>query len=241
MNSNLEASNLKDSLAAIDLNDPMAVLSWGVQQFGNDISLSCSFSIEDLAILHMLTEINPNPRIFALDTARLNPETYECAERIIEKYGVKIDWYFPKHEAVEKLERENGLFSFRDSAENRKDCCGIRKVEPIARALKDLKAWITGQRREQSLTRAEIPAVLEDTAHNGIIKLNPIVNWTFDQTLEFTKENKIPYNKLYDQGYKSIGCAPCTRAVEDGEHERAGRWWWENPEHKECGIHLGDK
>ena len=231
---NLQEKNLPNP------NDPEAILAWGVETFGDKITLSCSFSMEDLSLLHMLSKITKTPRVFALDTGRLNPETYDVAERVREKYGVEIDWYFPKADKVEALLKQKGSFSFRDSMENRKECCGIRKVEPINRALSGVDAWITGLRQGQSLTRTELPAIEEDTAHPGLIKLNPLTNWSLEQTREFVLANKIPYNALYDQGYLSIGCAPCTRAVKAGEHERAGRWWWENPEHKECGIHLGE-
>jgi phosphoadenosine phosphosulfate reductase len=150
---------------------------------------------------------------------------------------VSIDWYFPEREAVEKLEREKGLFSFRASLENRHECCRIRKVEPLGRALADLSGWVTGMRREQSVTRAEIAALEIDTAHGGILKINPLGSWTEAEVWAYAEKMRIPLNRLHKQGYPSIGCAPCTRAIKPGEHPRAGRWWWEDPAHKECGLH----
>lgn len=214
------------------------ILKWAMDEFHPDISLACSFSPEDVVVAHMLAQIRKDARIFAIDTGRLNEETYQCADALKEKLGINIEWYFPKHEAVEKLEREKGLFSFRTSLEARHECCGIRKVEPLSRALSGLRAWITGLRREQSVTRDKLGKIESDPGHGGILKINPIADWTDDEVWDYIKKHDLPYNKLYDQGYTSIGCAPCTRAIEAGEHPRAGRWWWENPEHKECGLHV---
>jgi len=186
---------------------------------------------------HLLMDLRKDAVVFALDTGRLNPETYECAEALRRRYGLKIEWYFPARERVEELERSKGLFSFRESIENRKECCGIRKVEPLRRALSNLDAWITGLRREQSVTRSDLQVLEIDNANGGIIKINPLAGWSLDDCWSFVRKNKIPWNSLYDRGYTSIGCAPCTRAIEPGEDQRAGRWWWENPEHKECGLH----
>ncbi len=222
----------------IDLTKPEAVLAHALEIYHPHIALASSFSLEDAILIQMLAKIRKDARVFALDTGRLDPETYECAERILMKYGIKIEWYFPKHEAVENLERTKGLFSFRDSVENRKECCHIRKVEPLGRALNGLKAWITGLRREQSVTRTALDVVEIDEAHGGIVKINPLAAWSLQDCWDYAKQNKVPWNKLYDRGYASIGCAPCTRAIKPGEDQRAGRWWWENPENKECGLHL---
>jgi len=220
-----------------DLTNPQAVVARALECYHPNIALASSFGLEDVALIHMLVSANPAARVFALDTGRLPEETYACAEKIQAHYGVKIAWYFPATDAVEQLEREKGLFSFRQSVENRKECCGIRKVEPLARALSGLQAWITGQRREQSVTRATLDVVERDNAHGGMVKINPLADWTFEQTRQYVHDHKIPYNALHDRGYPSIGCAPCTRAIETGEDQRAGRWWWEEPEHKECGLH----
>lgn len=222
----------------VDLNDPRAVLARALEVYHPQIALASSFSIEDAVVLDLLMELRPDARVFAIDTGRLPPETYECAEALRRRYGVHIEWYFPKHEAVEALVRQKGLFSFRESVENRKECCGIRKVEPLERALSGLRAWITGLRREQSVTRAGLEVVERDDAHGGILKINPLAAWTLDDVWAYVRRKNIPYNRLYDAGYASIGCAPCTRAIAPGEDPRAGRWWWERPEHKECGLHV---
>ncbi len=221
----------------IDLTNSSAVLNRALELWHPRIALASSFSLEDAVVVHLLMEIRKDAQVFALDTGRLNPETYECAEALRRRYGLKIQWFFPERVAVETLEREKGLFSFRESVDNRKECCGIRKVEPLRRALSGLDAWITGLRREQSVTRTELAAVEIDKANGGIYKINPLAAWTLEDLWAFARQHKIPFNTLYDRGYTSIGCAPCTRAIDPGEDQRAGRWWWENPEHKECGLH----
>lgn len=223
----------------VNLSDPKAVLARALELYHPAITLASSFSIEDAAIIDMLMKIRKDARVFALDTGRLNPETYECAEQLRRRYKVNIEWFFPRHDAVENLERSKGLFSFKESVENRKECCGIRKVEPLNRALSGMKAWITGLRREQSVTRTELQVVEIDESHGGIVKINPLAAWTLEDAWNYTRENRVPYNSLYDINYTSIGCAPCTRAIQPGEDQRAGRWWWENPDHKECGLHIG--
>ena len=215
------------------------ILKWAMEKFHPEISLASSFSIEDVIISHMLRGIRNDFRVFAIDTGRLNEETYQCADAIVYNLGISIDWYFPQHEAIEKLVREQGLFSFRKSAAARKECCRIRKVETLGRALTGLKAWITGLRREQSLTRGNIEKIEKDEINGGIIKVNPLADWTTEQAWDYVRKNNLPYNHLYHLGYQSIGCAPCTRAVKQGEDSRAGRWWWEDKEHKECGLHIG--
>ncbi len=216
---------------------PEDVLSWALSEYHPNVALASSFSREDIALIAMMTDIRPDARVFALDTGRLNEETYEASEAVRRKLGVRIEWHFPDREQVEQLERTKGLYSFRESLENRHECCRIRKVEPLARALSGLRAWVTGQRRDQSVTRAALPVFETDEAHGGILKINPLTEWTEEQVRSFILERNLPYNRLHDAGYPSIGCAPCTRAVLPGEDPRAGRWWWERPEHKECGLH----
>lgn len=235
----MKQSELLDKFKSIEQSDTKALLKKALELFPGKIALASSFSMEDAVLIDMLMELDSSARVFALDTGRLNDETYRCAEDIRAKYNLKIEWYFPKHSSVEQLVQLKGLYSFRESIENRKECCGIRKVEPLNRALKDLSAWITGQRKAQSQTRAELAVIEIDSTHGDIAKLNPLANWSFEQVKNYVSEKKLPYNSLYDRGYASIGCAPCTRAVKAGEDERAGRWWWENPEHKECGLHVG--
>jgi phosphoadenosine phosphosulfate reductase len=216
---------------------PQEILAKGVLAAGGPVKLACSFSVEDLVIIDFIHAAKLPIGIFALDTGRLNEETYQVAEGITERYRINIDWYYPRREEVEELLRAKGPYSFRESLENRHECCRIRKVEPLNRALSGLKGWVTGMRKEQSATRTELPALELDLLHGGLVKINPLANWSEAQVWEYAKKHRLPVNKLHAQGYPSIGCAPCTRAIEEGEHPRAGRWWWENPEHKECGLH----
>ena len=216
---------------------PREILEVGIRAANGPVSLACSFSLEDVAIIDIAHQAGIALGVFALDTGRLNEETYEVADALVERYRLKIDWYFPRHETVEALEREKGLFSFRESLDNRHECCHIRKVEPLSRALQSLSGWVTGMRREQSVTRSDLTAVERDDLNGGIIKINPLLNWTEEQLLDYSAVHHLPQNRLFSQGYRSVGCAPCTRAVQPGEDARAGRWWWENPENKECGLH----
>jgi phosphoadenosine phosphosulfate reductase len=213
------------------------ILRTGIEAASGPVSLACSFSMEDVAIIDIAHQAGLKLGVFALDTGRLNEETYEVSEALAERYRIKIDWYFPKHEDVEKLEQGKGLFSFRESLDNRNECCRIRKVEPLSRALKELKGWVTGMRRDQSVTRSDLKAIEPDSHNNGIIKINPLLDWSEEQLLAYVDQNHLPKNRLYEQGYRSIGCAPCTRAIGAWDHVREGRWWWESAEHKECGLH----
>lgn len=219
---------------------PIELLAEAVRLYNPRIALASSFSLEDVTLIQMLSLIAPasDYHIIALDTGRLPEETYQCAEAIKSKYGVTIEWLYPDRDRVESMMLHKGPFSFKDSVENRLECCFIRKVEPLQRRLKTLDAWITGQRRDQSLSRSGLAPVEIDAANGSILKLNPLWQWTAANVARYVKDHNIPYSALYDQGYKSIGCAPCTRPVAAGEHERSGRWWWESAEHKECGIHL---
>lgn len=234
---------LDHNTAFADLNredgttEPLEILRKGLALIDGPVALASSFSIEDIVLIDMLQKLERKVRIFAIDTGRLNEETLEIAETIRLRYDLEIDWYFPDRDAVEKLEREKGLFSFRESLENRHQCCQIRKVEPLQRALQGLAGWITGQRREQAATRGTLQPIEIDRANGDIIKLNPLAHWSGEQTRAYVKQQRLPINRLHHMGYPSIGCAPCTRAVQPGEDARAGRWWWENPEHKECGLH----
>ena len=214
------------------------IIRWALETFGSKVALASSFGAEDVAIIDMLVKINPTARIFTLDTGRLNQETYDVMDKIREKYRVSIEIMFPKTDAVEQMVREKGLNLFYHSIENRKLCCRIRKVEPLNRALATVDAWITGLRREQVVTRSGVKKVDIDKDHGGIIKINPLADWTWEQVMAYVKQHGVPYNVLHDQGYPSIGCAPCTRAIKPGEDFRAGRWWWEQPEQKECGLHV---
>lgn len=212
------------------------LLRWALGRYHPGIALACSF--QNPVLIHMMVSIRPDARVFAIDTGRLNEETYQCAEDIERVLGVKIEWYFPKHDAVEAMVRGKGHYSFKSDLESRRECCAIRKVEPLNRALSGLDAWITGLRREHNVTRGDAGKIEIDEAHNGIVKINPIADWSSEDVREYVKKHNLPYNSLLDMGYASIGCAPCTRAIAEGEHPRAGRWWWESAEHKECGLHV---
>ncbi|MFA5043656.1 MAG: phosphoadenylyl-sulfate reductase [Kiritimatiellia bacterium] len=217
------------------------VVRRALEEFSPRIAIASSFSMEDVVLIDLAVRHEPAVRVFALDTGRLNEETYACAEAVRRRYGIAIEWFFPLREAVERLEREKGLLSFRESLAARHECCHIRKVEPLARALVGLKAWITGMRREQSATRASVKNIEEDLVHPGLTKINPLADWDTNELQAYVKQHNLPVNKLYARGYTSIGCAPCTRAAAPGEPLRAGRWWWESPEHKECGLHIDHK
>lgn len=203
------------------------------------IALASSLSAEDQVLTHMVLSVNPAARIFILDTGRLHVETYDLIEATMKRYGMRYEILFPEAADVEEMTSLHGPNSFYGSVEQRKACCYVRKVKPLRRVLSTLDVWITGLRKEQAVTRGDLEIIQWDEA-NGLIKLNPLADWTHEQVWDYIKKNSIPYNKLHDHGYPSIGCAPCTRAVKPGEDTRAGRWWWETPEQKECGLHLVD-
>jgi phosphoadenosine phosphosulfate reductase len=219
--------------------EPEAVLRWAVETFHPALAVSASF--EHTVLLHMLQKIRADVRVFSLDTGRLPEETFRCAAEAERQFGVQVEWYLPDTARVEALVRSQGVYSFKGSLEARRECCHIRKVEPLGRALSGLRAWITGLRRDEAATRRDLPVVEVDEAHGGIVKINPLAAWTAGQVKEYTDLHRLPYNSLYDRGYTSIGCECCTRAVGPGDDPRAGRWWWESPEHKECGLHVRGK
>jgi phosphoadenosine phosphosulfate reductase len=198
-----------------------------------------SLAAEDMVLTDLILGAKLPITIFSLETGRLHQETLGMLERIRDTYDYEVRLYKPEPAAVDAYVRQNGLNAFYDSVEMRKECCRIRKVEPLKRALAGNKAWITGQRRAQSTTRAEL-AVQEDDAAHGMQKFNPLADWSEQDVWDYIRANKVPYNPLHDKGYPSIGCEPCTRAIQPGEDVRAGRWWWENPESKECGLHVVD-
>ena len=219
---------------------PEEVLRWVLKRFGAEkAALASSLGAEDQVLTEMLLKIEPKAVIFTLDTGRLPRETLDCLKETEERYDFKYRVYHPDPAAVGTMVAEKGPDLFYENVENRKLCCHVRKVEPLKRALKGLKAWICGLRREQSVTRAGLETVEWDEA-NGLYKVNPLKDWTEQQVWDYLREHRVPYNPLHDQGYPSIGCAPCTRAVKPGEDIRAGRWWWESPEKKECGLHFKD-
>jgi len=217
------------------------ILRWGLDTFAPRIALSASFgSPEGMVLLDMMHNIDPaRTRVFTIDTGRLHQETYDLMDRVRTRYEVQVEVYFPRPEAVQGMVREHGLNLFYDSVDLRRKCCGVRKVEPLERALADLDAWIAGLRPDQSVTRGDVRAVEIDEVHGGRIKLNPLVRWTREDVMAYVEHNHVPVNRLHDQGYPSVGCVPCTRSIQPGEDERAGRWWWENADQRECGIHVG--
>ena len=198
-----------------------------------------SLAAEDMVLTDLILKAGLPIGIFSLDTGRLHPETLAVVDAVKAHYGYDIALYRPNQQAVDEYVAANGLNAFYDSIEMRRSCCGIRKVEPLGRALAGNRAWVTGQRRAQSTTRAELAVEEIDAAH-GMTKFNPLADWSEDDVWQYLRDNKVPYNALHDQGFPSIGCAPCTRAVQPGEDVRAGRWWWENPESKECVLHMVD-
>lgn len=221
----------------IESKSAQQILQWAVDKYGRSLGVACSFGVEDMVLIDMISRTGGQFTVFTIDTGRLPEETYQTADRARSVYGLEIKTWFPNAEDVERLVREKGFFSFRDSQENRLECCAVRKVEPLKRALKDLSAWVTGMRREQITTRTTINKMQEDKNHPPLIKFNPLADWTEAQVWAYVDKHKVPVNPLHKKNYPSIGCAPCTRAVLPGEDIRAGRWWWENPEHKECGLH----
>jgi phosphoadenosine phosphosulfate reductase len=212
------------------------ILSLAYQEFAGTVTFASSLGEEDQVITHMIAEHAPQIPIFTLDTGRLFPETYTLLEHIQKRYSLDFTIYYPDTQAVEAMVKAKGINLFYESIENRKLCCQIRKMDPLKRALAGKKAWICGLRRAQALTRQTIE-VVEWDAGNGLVKINPLYNWSMDQLQDYIHTHQIEVNPLHVQGFVSIGCACCTRAIKPGEDIRAGRWWWEQPESKECGLH----
>lgn len=213
---------------------PQDLLRWALDTYGRQAALAWS-GAEDVAVLDMLWRIDPErTRVFTLDTGRLNPETYDLIDRVRDRYGIAVEVLFPQADEVEAAVRERGVNLFYHSIENRRLCCNVRKVKPLQRILTTLDGWITGLRRTQAVTRGGVRKIEADGPR---LKFNPLAGWTTEQVFDYIRLYNVPKNALHDRGYPSIGCAPCTRAIEPGEDERAGRWWWEQPELKECGLH----
>ncbi len=202
------------------------------------VTFANSLGAEDMVLTDIIAKFHPEISMFSLDTGRLPQETYDLMQAVREYYSLPLQVYFPEHVQVEQLVQRIGMNGFYDSVENRKGCCHVRKVVPLNRALSGKKAWITGMRRDQAVTRGGLEVSSFDADH-GMQKINPLLDWSNAEVWEYIKQNDVPYNKLHDRFYPSIGCAPCTRSVTPGEDIRSGRWWWENPENKECGLHVG--
>lgn len=228
---------------SFDDRHPREILEAAFEHYSPRIGLSFS-GAEDVVLVDMAVKTGGRFRVFSLDTGRLHAETYRFLESVRDHYQIEIEIYFPRPDAVERLTREKGLYSF--YRDGHKECCGVRKVEPLRRALATMDAWVTGQRRDQSpSTRARVPIVEIDPVFSSeggkpLVKFNPLANWTSKQVWHYIREHDVPYNPLHEQGFISIGCEPCTRRVLPGQHEREGRWWWEEGTQKECGLHAGN-
>ena len=227
----IEEANLRFANAK-----PEEVLRHYLSAFGRRIALSSSLSIEDQTLADMMLKIDHEARIFTLDTGRLFPETYSLIDDTNEHYGIKMEVFCPQTESLQQFVREQGINPFYESIEKRHACCQVRKLEPLSRAFQGLDAWVCGLRRSQSVTRGDMRMIEWDSNH-GLLKINPLINWSESDVWDYIKANKVPYNELHDKGFPSIGCEPCTRAVRHIDDIRAGRWWWEKPEHRECGLH----
>jgi phosphoadenosine phosphosulfate reductase len=232
--------SLVDIEQKLQAESPQKIIKYALSQFDN---IAISFSgAEDVVLIEMARNYRPDIQVFCLDTGRLHVETYRYLEKIRKHYGIKIEIMSPDDDAVRKLVTEKGLFSFYE--DDHKECCGIRKIEPLRKKLSEVDAWITGQRKDQSPTRAEIPVVQDDKLfarpNSTLTKFNPLANWTSQEVWGYIRMCEIPYNELHDKGFISIGCEPCTRPVGPNQHEREGRWWWEEATKKECGLHSGN-
>jgi phosphoadenosine phosphosulfate reductase len=216
---------------------PEQILEWLLQTFGLDnFVIANSLQIEDQVLLDLAIKLNPRIHIITLDTGRLPQETFDLIQATEEKYRIKIEVLLPDANTVKHLIHTKGVNLFYSGVENRKECCYVRKVEPLKNRLKGLKAWVCGLRKEQSITRGSIDVVEWDEQFD-LIKINPLADWSFDEVWAYINKNHVPFHKLYNQGYTSIGCSPCSRAIRSGGDLRSGRWWWEEPEKKECGLH----
>ena len=219
-------------------SSPEDILAWVSQNLGSSVALATSFQVQGMVLVDMFAKTDPEARIFTLDTGRLHSHTYDAMEKTREKYDINIEVLFPDRSEVEEMVTSRGVNLFYKSVENRRLCCQVRKTNPLNGFLKTLDAWITSIRADQTEQRADSTKFEIDYLHGRMLKINPILDWTIDQVWNYVRKNDVPYNKLHDMGYPSIGCAPCTRAIEEGEDPRAGRWWWEQGSDKECGIHF---
>lgn len=221
---------------------PQEILTWAIKNFQKDVALSCSFGApEGLVLLDMMQRIDPGSRVFVLDTGRMHQAAYDLIDRVRERYDVEVEVVFPRAQDVEQMVCARGVNLFYESVENRKLCCRVRKVEPMKRYLLGLDAWVTGLRRDQNVTRVNTAKLEIDRGHGGMVKVNPIADWSHEQVMAYVDAHSVPTNRLHTEGYPTVGCAPCSRAIGPDDDIRAGRWWWENPETRECGIHTQEE
>ncbi|MBA2520169.1 MAG: phosphoadenylyl-sulfate reductase [Chloroflexia bacterium] len=224
--------------AAFESRPATELIAWAIAEFGSDLAIATSFQNDGMVILDLAWRIDPGVRVITVDSGRLRPETFELIDRVRDRYQIAIEVFSPDAFDLEQFVAANGVNPFYRSLDLRLRCCEVRKVEPLNRALRGTAAWISGQRRGQSLSRRAVRKVEIDEARPGLLKLNPLADWSAEAVWAYIRQHDVPYNDLYDQGFTSIGCAPCTRAIGPGEDSRAGRWWWETGVPKECGIHC---
>lgn len=241
----MSAIDLLDDLEAGELSvefegrEPQELLTWAVERFGDGLAISTAFQEGDVTLIDMAYEIDPQVRVFSIDTGRLPQETFELVEQLRERYpGLRLELVSPDAGQLQRLVDRHGPNLFYRSVEQRLLCCNVRKVQPLTRILGGLDAWVTGLRRDQWASRSDIRKIEIDHDHDAIVKLNPLAEWTEEEVWDYVREREVPYHAFYDRGYTSIGCAPCTRPVQKGEPTRAGRWWWETGAPKECGMHC---
>lgn len=226
----------------LESKDAHDILIWAIENFHPRLALSASFGApEGMVLLDMMHRIEPGARVFVLDTGRLPQATHDLIDRVRDRYGKEVEVLFPRPEAVQEMVRKHGSNLFYESIEKRQLCCSVRKVEPLERQLEGLDAWVSGLRRDQNVTRSDTRKVEVDLAHGGIVKVNPLADWTLERVWKYAKAHDVPTNRLHDKGYPSVGCESCSRAIKPGDDVRSGRWWWEQAESKECGIHVGQE
>ncbi|HKO92064.1 MAG TPA: phosphoadenylyl-sulfate reductase, partial [Polyangiaceae bacterium] len=235
----IDPSELADAVQRLESASPAAVLAWGLERFGQSCGIAFS-GAEDVVLIDLAAKSGLPYSVFCLDTGRLHEETYRFLDRVRAFYGIEIQIFTPQAEPLQAFVRKKGLFSFVEDGHG--ECCGIRKIEPLKRALRPFRAWATGQRRDQSPTRTDVKVLEVDGNFTGdagkLLKLNPLAGWSSARVWEYIREERVPYNALHDHGFVSIGCQPCTRPLRPGEHERAARWWWEEATQRECGLHV---
>lgn len=244
----LDGKPFKDEVLSLVKRDAMEslsaeeILTWAVGNFHPRLTISASFGApEGMVLIDMLHEIDRDTRVFVLDTGRLHPATYDLIDRVRDRYDKVVEVVFPNAEEVQTMVRQKGMNLFYESHANRKLCCKLRKVLPMRRHLADFDAYVTGLRRDQNANRADTRKLEIDSLNGDLVKVNPLADWTHERVLDYVARHNVPVNRLHGQGYPSVGCEPCTRAVAAGADPRAGRWWWENDEVKECGLHIQEQ